>query len=367
MATLNHAGSNAEAKHAIRPAIQSRTRPASGCPRIGARLVQFGIAVRMNPAIAAGINPNSISCTCQSSGANRLGSAKPPVRANIQSTRAAADQRLAARKNGRNAIVQIAPCKDGVRPTDRAIVEVAAANDGRYTIDAHLKHDPSASEAFAESHVRRLEAMRKIMRSIEREPDGSWIITPDHLDKVERFEARRHRDRPVTIETLSRVPLDRLPAAQAATWLDRDLVAESPTQVRDAGFGHEVRNAQAARRQWLVAEQLADERDGRTIYRPGILATLQRRELLRVAGQLSDELRVPFAEAKPHERIQGRLVRAVELTSGRHALIERSRDFTLVPWRPVLERHICKQVSGIMSDGGISWNFGRQRSGPSIS
>jgi len=116
-----------------------------------------------------------------------------------------------------------------------------------------------------------------------------------------------------------------------------------------------------------MAEQLADEQDGRTVYRRNMLAALQRRELLRVAGQLSEELGKPFAEVQPHEPIQGRLVRAVEMTNDRHALIERSRDFTLVPWRPVLERHIGKNVSGIMRESGINWTIGRQRSGPTIS
>src|SRR3546814_534094 len=131
----------------------------------------------------------------------------------------------------------------------------------------------------------RLEAMRKIGRGFEREPDGNWIITPDHLDKVEKFAARQLRDRPVTVETLSAVPLDKLPAVEAATWLDRELVADAPMPVRDAGFGREVRTAQAARRQWLVAEQLAEDQDGRTVYRRNMLASLQRRELLRVASQ----------------------------------------------------------------------------------
>ncbi|WP_337180640.1 relaxase/mobilization nuclease RlxS [Sphingopyxis granuli] len=267
----------------------------------------------------------------------------------------------------KDAIVQIAPRSSGVRPVDRTIAEVAAANGGRYTVDAHLQHDPTASERFAETHVRRLEAMRRVTRGVEREPDGSWVITPDHLAKVEKFEARQLRDRPVTVETLSAVPLDKLPGADAATWLDRELVAASPAPLRDAGFGREVRSAQTARRQWLVAEQLAEEHDGRTVYRRNMLASLQRRELLRVARQLSDELGKPFADAKPQEPIQGRLVRAVDMTSGRHALVERSRDFTLVPWRPVMERHIGKSVSGVMRDGGVSWSFGRQRSGPSIS
>src|SRR3546814_7745611 len=96
-----------------------------------------------------------------------------------------------------------------------------------------------------------------------------------------------------------------------------------------------------------------------------MIATLQRRELLRVAGQLSEELGLPFAEARPGERIEGRLGRMIEMTSGRYALIEKSREFTLVPWRPVLERQIGKSVSGIMRDGGgISWTLGRQRGGP---
>lgn len=266
----------------------------------------------------------------------------------------------------RDAIVRVVPRGGDVRQVDRTIAAVAAVNGGRYDIDAHLKHDPAASEAFAETHVRRLEAMRRMTHSVEREPGGAWVIAPDHLDKVAAFEARQLRDRPVTIETLSAVPLDRLPHTDAATWLDRDLVAGVPEPVRDAGFGRDVRAAQVLRRQWLIAEGLAEERGGQTLYRRGMIAALQRRELLRVAGQLSDELGLPFVEAKSGDHVDGRLGRAIELASGRHALIERARDFTLVPWRPVLERQVGKSVSGIMRGDGISWTIGRGRGGPTI-
>jgi len=265
------------------------------------------------------------------------------------------------------AIVSITPRGGGVRPVDRTIVEVAAANDGRYSIDAHLRHDPAAQQAFAETHVRRLEAMRKTMRSVEGEPDGTWKISPDHFAKVEAFEKRQLRSRPVDVEILTSVPIEKLPAIDAATWIDRELVSEAPTPLRDAGFGREVKAAQALRRQWLIAEQLADEQGGQITYRRGMLAALQRRELLRISGQLSEEHGKPFKEAKSGERIEGRLVRMVETASGRYALVERSRDFTLVPWRPVLERQLGKPVAGIMRDGGINWTLGRQRSGPSIS
>lgn len=121
-------------------------------------------------------------------------------------------------------------------------------------------------------------------RSVERDADGSWIITRNHLDKVEEFEARQLRDRPVTVETLSTLLLDKLPGAEVATWLDRELVADSPAPPRDAGFGREVRAAQAMRRQWLVAEGLAEEQGRRTVCRCNMLASLQRRESIHVGN-----------------------------------------------------------------------------------
>jgi hypothetical protein len=66
-------------------------------------------------------------------------------------------------------------------------------------------------------------------------------------------------------------------------------------------------------------------------------------------------------------RIEGIIARRVDLESGSFAVVERSRDFTLVPWRDVLERNIGKSASGIMRTGGISWQFGRTRSGPEVS
>jgi type IV secretory pathway VirD2 relaxase len=264
-------------------------------------------------------------------------------------------------------IVRIAPAEHGVRQADRTIAEVAAANGGRYTVDAHLRHDPSATEAYAETHVRRLEAMGRLTRNVQRELDGTWVIGSDHLARAAAYEAARARDRPVTVDMLSSQPLEKLVEADTATWLDRELAGVSPEPLRDAGFGHDARAAQAQRRQWLIAEQLAEEQDGRTVYRPDMIAALQRRELLRVAGQLSDELGLAFTETRSGDRVEGTLGRMVEMTSGRFALVEKSREFTLVPWRPVLERQIGRPVAGIMRGDGVSWTFGRQRSGPTIS
>ncbi len=264
------------------------------------------------------------------------------------------------------AIVAIAPKRAEPRTVDRTVAEVAAANGGRYTVDIHLRHDPTATAAFAETHVRRLEAMRRLGAGVAREPDGTWLITPDHLERATDFERTQARASPVLVETLSTLPLDRQLGAEGATWLDRELVTDAPTPVRDAGFGREVRESLAQRRQWLIEQELAREEQDRIVYRANMLGLLRRRELARVGAQLSDELGLHYAEIEQGERIEGIYRRRLDLASGRFAVIEKSREFTLVPWRPVLERNLGKQVLGIARGDTISWTLGRQRGGPNI-
>ena len=265
------------------------------------------------------------------------------------------------------AVIRVTARMLGVRDADRAVAEVAAANAGRYSVDLHLRHDPSATQAFAEAHVRRLEAMRRARAGVERGEDGSWTIAADHVDKAAAFEARRHRDRPVDIEVLSRAPIEQLLTADAATWLDRELAADAPLPLRDAGFGRDVRRALALRGQWLIEAGLAEQGDQHVRLQPRVLATLQRRELEAAAEGLSRELGKQWREPAQGARIEGVLARRLELKSGSFGMIEHSREFSLVPWRDVLARRIGQQVAGIMRDGGISWQYGRGRSGPEVS
>lgn len=265
------------------------------------------------------------------------------------------------------AIVRVSACSLEVRDADRVVAEVAAANGGRYSADLHLRHDPSATQTFAETHIRRLEAMRRAGAGVDREPDGTWTIPADHVDRAAAYEARRHRDQPVAVETLSVRPIEQLRDADAATWVDRELASQTPLPIRDAGFGREVRSAMTVRRQWLVEQQFADAEGTNVRLRANALILLQRRELLREGEALSSEIGKPYVEARVGERIEGKITRRIDLASGRFAVVEKSREFTLVPWRPVLENHIGKTGSGIMRAEGVSWHFGRGRSAPEIS
>lgn len=263
-------------------------------------------------------------------------------------------------------IVSVSPRRGEIRAADRTIADIAAVHGGRYSVDIHLRHDRTATQAFADTHVRRLEAMRRQKGLVERERDGTWIIAPDHLERVTTFERSQTGSNPVVVQTLSTLPLERQVSADGATWLDRELIAPKPMPLRDAGFGRDARAALVRRQQWLIEQGLAERDQDQIVYRANLLNVLRGRELNRVGGQLSKELGLAYTETRPGERIEGVYRRNVDLASGRFALIEKSREFTLVPWRPVLERSIGKPVIGIPRGETISWTIGRQRSGPAI-
>jgi type IV secretory pathway VirD2 relaxase len=258
------------------------------------------------------------------------------------------------------AIVRVAARQASVRESDRAIAAVAAANGGRYSAELHLAREPGANEAFVAAHGRRLEALRRPL-ALEREADCTWRIGEDFAVRVEEHETRLVRRQPVAVEMLSPVPLERLPAHDGATWLDRALAAEDPP-ARDAGFGREVRSALALRRAWLLQEGLATEEQGRIVLGSGTVAALQRRELLRVAAEVARETGREFVEPGEGTRLEGTLRRRIDLASGRFALVDNGREFALVPWRPVLARAIGEPVSGSVREAGTSWTIGRGRS-----
>lgn len=261
-------------------------------------------------------------------------------------------------------IVRVVPQVPEVREVDRTVAAIAAGNGGIYSAENHLRHDTSASRHFGETHVRRLEALRRGGAGVERLDDGSWKIPSNHLDNVLAYERGGVAARPVEIETLSVLRLDQQHGHDGVTWLDEQRVSKEPESL-ERGFGAQVRQALALRRQWLIEQGLA-WRDGEMIsYRPGMMEELRRRELRQVAGQLSKELGLGYTEHRGGV-IEGTYRKVVQVGASKFAVIEKSKEFTLVPWRPVLEKHLGRHVSGADRGGSISWTFGRQRSGPEM-
>jgi hypothetical protein len=264
-------------------------------------------------------------------------------------------------------VVRIETACPEVRPADRAIDEIASANGGRYSAALHSAHDPWTSDEFVQAHVRRLEALCRAGGNLERRDDGSWTVPADYLDRALEHERSATRAAPVRIQLMGTQPLEQEATTPAPSWLDRQLRGEDEVDAVKHGYGADVRRALARRLQWLVEQGFAERQGEQVQFRGDMDQRLRQRELRAAAAQLSSELKLDFVEPVAGERISGTVRRRVNLSSGSFAVVENGREFSLVPWRPVLEGQLGREVSGIMRDkGSISWTIGRGREGPEI-
>jgi type IV secretory pathway VirD2 relaxase len=150
--------------------------------------------------------------------------------------------------------------------------------------------------------------------------------------------------------------------AEGATWLDRQLIAREPSHVADAGFGRDVKEALSARAEHLARQGLARRQGVRLLFVQDLLATLQDRELRSVTARLEAETGLPARPATVSGSVGGNFRRRIDLASGRFAMLEGSLGIQLVPWTPSLDRHLGREVAGIVRHGGsIEWTLGRQR------
>ncbi|EOX3716310.1 DUF3363 domain-containing protein, partial [Vibrio cholerae] len=133
--------------------------------------------------------------------------------------------------------------------------------------------------------------------------------------------------------------------------MDRRLVHGETADLAPTGFGQQVREAMDQRREHHIEQRDATRnRDGRIFYRRNLLATLREREVARAGAEMAEGKALPFRAAKDGESV-----------SGKFAVVEKSHEFTLVPWRPIIDRQLGREVMGIVQGGSVSWQLGRQR------
>jgi hypothetical protein len=210
-----------------------------------------------------------------------------------------------------------------------------------------------------DAHVRRLEALRRAGVVQQLDADH-WRIPADLEQRAAHQDTGRNQT--PSLRVLSALDLEAQIRSDGATWLDRQLLARDPVQVAQGGFGLEVEAALEHRRQDHLAHGDARrDADGRMRYHRNLLATLESRELSRAGGELAATRALPFRMSAPGGAIRGTYREAVQLASGRYALVENAQEFTLVPWRPVIERSLGREVVGLVADGAVSWQLGRDR------
>jgi type IV secretory pathway VirD2 relaxase len=194
--------------------------------------------------------------------------------------------------------------------------------------------------------------------------DATGDAAPGGIVELRRFKDAAGRER-AALAVRSDLPIDAQVHAGGATWLDRQLVGRGPAPLSPGGFGREVRDAMKARIDHLIGQGLARRQGQRVIFARDLLDTPRRRELEEAAAQISESAGQVYHPASEDEPVAGTYRRRLDLASGRFAMIDDGLGFTLVPWTPSLERHLGREISGIVRDNRIEWSFARQR-GPTI-
>ena len=254
-------------------------------------------------------------------------------------------------------IVTATPANRAPLSSDRTIAEIAAANNGRYSAAIHKEANRSARPEYIQTHIRRLEAMRRAGHAT-RHPDGSWTVPADYPNRAADFENAKARQRGAIVQIESRQSLAKMQTAIGATWLDRHLHDFDDT-ANARGFGAELEKARNARLRFLAERGFIAE--GQRRLSKETLGSLRADDLDAAGHALSKSIGKPYSRAPSRGRIGGVYRDAIDRPSGRFAVIERAKIFTLVPWRDVMERNRGKMVSGMIRGDGVSWTLTRGR------
>ena len=268
---------------------------------------------------------------------------------------------------GRDMLVEVGPTISGPRAADRNIAFNTGQKDGLYRPSQHLgrireqfEREGRDPESFVRSHVRRLEALRRVGH-VERLDDDHWRIPGDIIERGQAYDLAKGGDGP-RIRTLSPQNLEQQIGSDAATWLDRELTAREPLVIADSGFGRDVKDALHRRAERLVKMGDATVREGAIQIPVQTVANLKEREVERAGRRMATERGLTFSPSKAGEYVSGRLTGVASLASGRFAMIEDGLGFRLVPWQPVLEKRIGQFITGVQRESaGIEWDFGRKR------
>jgi len=261
----------------------------------------------------------------------------------------------------RGMVVTAGPQTYAPKTSDRTIADIASKRGGIYSPSFHEMNDPGAREEFIKAHVRRLEAMRRAGHA-ERNSDGSWTVPKDYLKRAAQYETSRSFGNPVKLDIRSRLPLAELTQTMGKTWIDTELI-KGGSESDALGFGQEVETLKAQRQKFLLSQKLIQRSSGVT---QSTLDTLEKIDLDAAGKTLSEQFGKPYKAAPESGRISGIYREAIQRPSGKYTVIEKSKEFTLVPWRDTMDRNLGKSISGVVKGQTISWTLTKAR-GQSIS
>ena len=136
-----------------------------------------------------------------------------------------------------------------------------------------------------------------------------------------------------------------------------ELTAKAPAHIASQGFGADVKAALRSRLQWLTEQGLSQaSEDGSMRLAANAMDKLRGKELQHTAASISTKSGLIHANPIEGEHFSGTYKQAVNLASGKYAIVENAKEFVLVPWKPSLEDMRGKVVSSVVGPSR-NWEF----------
>jgi type IV secretory pathway VirD2 relaxase len=168
------------------------------------------------------------------------------------------------------------------------------------------------------------------------------------------------RERGPSVRLQSHQSLENQVTATGVTWLDRQLL-KSETKLSFDGFGATVRRALEGRASQLLNRGLGEQRAGKVAVSPQLLAQLEAVDLETAGVALESTVGKRYSPAQDSAMRAGTFRESIFLDSGRFAVIESERTFTLVPWRSDFDRSPGRDVLGAIGDRQLGARRGLSR------
>jgi len=239
---------------------------------------------------------------------------------------------------------------------DRNIVAHAERHDGVF-LPGHVHLVENNSEEYTRAHERRLEALSRA-NVVRQNKSGAWDIPDDYLDRVREYHEQLAKRLPAPLVRDGVLTIEQMTTARGATWLDEQLKRGSLEEERTSKALLDA----AAKRRVALRQMGFGIRDKDRLLQICI-NELKAMDVKEAGDALEQQMGKPYAPSSGVLHIEGVFKGTIERPSGKFAVIEKSREFTLVPWRPIMERRRGLSIIGRASrGGGISWDVrDRQR------
>lgn len=258
-------------------------------------------------------------------------------------------------------MIESKPRAHGALVMDEKIEKIAEGDDNRlYSPYMHRQYDPQVSKDTLRRYQRRVDALIKANLAKRFSTDTAHI-PPDFLDRVNEHFERLSKRSPTIMRPLEGMEFENQVQARGETWLDRQLAGDRSETIGHAGLGGDVRAAMGERAVILGQRGFTADRQATSLSTDEL--TLLRNEGLEyAAADIAHQTGLTYRALKQGDKLEGTFKQTYKTPNTEFAIVQRGKEFSLVPWSKDLEKMRSQQIEITMSRGmTLSWTRGRSR------